>query len=41
VHGAERVRERYTWQKVVENFEAVYDDVLGIASFAPARPRVR
>jgi glycosyltransferase involved in cell wall biosynthesis len=39
--GAERVRDRYTWQKVVENFEAVYDDVLGLASFAPARPRVR
>lgn len=41
LRGAERVRERYTWQKVVENFEAVYDDVLGLASFAPARPRVR
>jgi glycosyltransferase involved in cell wall biosynthesis len=36
VRAAERVRQRYTWQKVVEEFEAVYDDVLGLASFTPA-----
>ena len=34
--GAERVRQRYTWARVVEAFEAVYDDVLGMASFSPA-----
>jgi glycosyltransferase involved in cell wall biosynthesis len=37
IRGAERVRERFTWQRVVENFEAVYDDVLGLASFGPAQ----
>ncbi len=29
------VRERYTWERVVEQFEAVYDEVLGLATFAP------
>jgi glycosyltransferase involved in cell wall biosynthesis len=33
--GAARVRERYTWERVVESFEEVYDEVLGLASFAP------
>lgn len=36
-HGraaAQRVRERYTWRAVVDEFEAVYDDVLGFASFS-------
>lgn len=33
--GAERVRESYTWDRVVENFEGVYDEVLGLATFAP------
>jgi glycosyltransferase involved in cell wall biosynthesis len=33
--GAERVRTRYTWPRIVEAFEAVYDEVLGLASFAP------
>jgi glycosyltransferase involved in cell wall biosynthesis len=32
--GALRVRERYTWERVVETFEAVYDEALGLASFA-------
>ncbi|MFI5370538.1 MAG: glycosyltransferase family 4 protein [Candidatus Eisenbacteria bacterium] len=34
--AAERVRQRYTWARVIEAFEAVYDDVLGLASFSPA-----
>lgn len=34
--AAQRVRERYTWPAVVDEFEAVYDDVLGFATFAPA-----
>jgi glycosyltransferase involved in cell wall biosynthesis len=34
--AAERVRQRYTWSRVVESFEAVYDEVLGLASFSPA-----
>ena len=33
--GARRVRETYTWARVTEQFEAVYDEVLGLASFAP------
>ena len=33
--GAARVRESYTWDRVVQAFEEVYDDVLGLASFAP------
>lgn len=36
--AAERVRQRYTWARVIEAFEAVYDDVLGLASFTPAGP---
>ena len=35
-HAAERARQRYRWSRVVADFEAVYDDVLGLASFAPA-----
>lgn len=31
--GEQRVHERYTWERVVEGFELVYDDVLGLASF--------
>jgi len=34
--GAERVHAHHTWERVVEAFEAVYDEVLGLASFAPA-----
>ncbi len=36
--AAERVRERYTWAAVVDEFEAVYDEVLGYATFAPEAP---
>jgi hypothetical protein len=28
------VRENFTWPRVVEAFESVYDEVLGLASFA-------
>jgi glycosyltransferase involved in cell wall biosynthesis len=42
VAAAERVRAHYTWDKVVSAFEAVYDDVLGLASFsAPVAPGKR
>ncbi len=34
--GGERVRAEYTWQAVVNGFEAVYDEVLGLATFSPA-----
>jgi len=34
-NGARRVREAYTWARAVESFEAVYDEVLGLASFVP------
>lgn len=34
-HAAARVRESFTWPRVVEAFESVYDEVLGLASFAP------
>ena len=37
--GAARVREGYTWPRVVEAFESVYDEVLGLASFAPEDAR--
>ena len=33
--GQRLVRENYTWEKVVEHFEAVYDEVMGLATFAP------
>ena len=33
--GAERVRATYTWTAVVERFESVYDEVLGLATFDP------
>ena len=33
--GAARVRESFTWERVVQSFEEVYDEVLGLASFAP------
>jgi len=33
--AAQRVRERFTWAAVVEAYEAVYDEVLGLASFTP------
>jgi len=34
--GQRLVRESYTWERVVEQFETVYDEVLGLATFAPA-----
>lgn len=33
--AAQRVRERYTWPRVVDEFEAVYDEVLGFTTFTP------
>jgi glycosyltransferase involved in cell wall biosynthesis len=36
--GAMLVREGYTWARVVESFEAVYDETLGLASFAAGGP---
>lgn len=40
LEGAERVHAQYTWEGVVEAFEAVYDEVMGLASFAPAEAEV-
>ncbi|MBI1796502.1 MAG: glycosyltransferase [Candidatus Eisenbacteria bacterium] len=37
--AAAEVRAEYTWPRVVERFEAVYDEVLGLASFAPEHRR--
>jgi glycosyltransferase involved in cell wall biosynthesis len=34
-NAAHRAREEHTWPRVVEAFEAVYDEVLGLASFVP------
>ncbi|HTO91490.1 MAG TPA: glycosyltransferase family 4 protein [Candidatus Sulfotelmatobacter sp.] len=34
-NGQRRVRESYGWERVVEQFEAVYDEVLGLATFVP------
>ena len=31
--GQQRVLDGYTWERVIESFELVYDDVLGLASF--------
>jgi len=31
--GEQRVHASYTWERVVEGFELLYDDVLGLASF--------
>ena len=36
--GQRLVREQYTWERVVEQFELVYDEVLGLATFAPGAP---
>jgi glycosyltransferase involved in cell wall biosynthesis len=33
--AAARMRAEFTWSRTVERFEAVYDDVLGLATFAP------
>lgn len=37
--GAEVVAERFTWERMVADFEAVYDEVLGLATFEPQRAR--
>ena len=39
--GAEIVRQGYSWTRLIERFEAVYDEVLGLASFAPVNSRGR
>jgi glycosyltransferase involved in cell wall biosynthesis len=36
--GGELVRRDYHWQAVVEGFESVYDEVLGLATFTPEEP---
>src|SRR5439155_1300137 len=38
-----RVRDRFTWDRVVGDYEDAYDEVLGLASFVPERaaPRSR
>jgi glycosyltransferase involved in cell wall biosynthesis len=41
LEGGRRVRDQFTWKRVAEQFEAVYDEVLGLASFAPGQPRGR
>ena len=41
LEGGRRVRDQFTWKRVAEQFEAVYDEVLGLASFAPGQPRAR
>ena len=33
--AAETVREHYTWHAVVDGFESVYDEVLGLATVTP------
>jgi len=33
--AARRSRDVYVWPRVVEAYEGVYDEVLGLASFAP------
>jgi glycosyltransferase involved in cell wall biosynthesis len=35
-----RTRDEYTWERIVDAYEAVYDEVLGLASFAPDRDAV-
>ena len=41
LEGGRRVRDQFTWKRVAEQFEAVYDEVLGLASFAPGQTRAR
>ena len=33
--AAARVRDAFTWDRVVDAYEDAYDEVLGLASFAP------
>ena len=37
--GEERVLERFAWDRVLDSFELIYDDVLGLASFESGGPR--
>jgi len=36
LEGAARVEAEFTWQRVVESFEEVYDEVLGLATVTPS-----
>ena len=35
--AAERVRDGFTWDRVIDAYEDAYDEALGLASFAPER----
>ena len=35
LEGAARIQARYTWPRVVEAFEEIYDEVLGLATLTP------
>jgi glycosyltransferase involved in cell wall biosynthesis len=35
LNAARRVQEEFSWSSVVEAYETIYDEVLGLASFAP------
>lgn len=39
--GAELVSSEYTWQAVVDGFEAVYDEVMGLAKVTPRKSASR
>lgn len=41
LNGAERVAAEFTWPRVVESFEEVYDDVLGLATVTPSGRALR
>jgi glycosyltransferase involved in cell wall biosynthesis len=34
-NAARRIKEDFAWARVIDGYEAVYDDVLGLASFGP------
>jgi hypothetical protein len=38
LEGAARVQAEFTWPRVVESFEEVYDEVLGLATVTPSVP---
>ena len=38
LEGAARIRAEFTWPRVVDSFEELYDDVLGLASVTPRAP---
>lgn len=35
-----RAQDEYTWERVVDAYDAIYDEVLGLASFAPDRDAI-